>query len=152
MSGVTRQRFRAILIAILLASAAFAIGSWMRPYEWRADREAGATIVAASLQRDHSFHWLDVRVKIRTDSDHDLLKPVFLETSQRPRVEPADTTLAGTSGRPIDEIFLRFWLEPGDLDGPISLHLNDGTLSVRTGAGEPRLRRDGTATFHTRRW
>lgn len=137
---------------MLVASATFAVWTWTRPYQWRPDEDARAKIVAAGLQRDHSFHWLDLRLKIRPGLEHDLRKPVFLETPGRARIEPADTTLAGDENRPIDEIFLRFWLEEGDLDGPITLHLNDGSLSVRTGSGEPRMHRDGRANFNTRRW
>lgn len=137
---------------MLVASAAFAVWSWMRPYEWGADPEARAKIVAVSLQRDHSYHWLDVRLKIRPGMEHDLQIPVYLKTAARPRVEAADTTLAGDVDRPIDELFLRFWLESGDLDGPINLHLNDGTLSVRNGNGEPKMGNDGRSHFQTRNW
>lgn len=83
---------------------------------------------------------------------HDLQLPVFLETPSRPRVEAADTTLAGDMERPINELFLRFWLEDGDLDGPIHLHLNEGTLSVRNGSGAPKMNRNGRANFQTRNW
>jgi len=141
-----------MLVLMLIASAAFAVWSWTRPYEWGADPGARSRIVAAGLQRDHSYHWLDLRLKIRPGMEHDLQLPVFLETASRPRVEPADTTLAGDVDRPIDEIFLRFWLEAGDLDGPIHLHLNEGVLSVRTGSDEPRMRQDGRANFQTQRW
>ncbi len=141
-----------MLYLMLAVSAAFAVWSWTRPYEWRADPATRAKIVAAGLQRDHSYHWLDLRLKVRPGMEHDLKLPVFLETASRPQVEPADTTLAGDVDRPIDEIFLRFWLESGDLDGPIQLHLNEGVLSVRTGNGEPRMSRDGRANFQTRRW
>ena len=137
---------------MLVASAVFAVWSWTRPYEWRPDPAARGKIVATGLQRDHSYHWLDVRLKLRPGMEHDLRKPVFLETGGRPRIEPADTTLAGDVEQPIDEIFLRFWLEEGDLDGPISLHVNDGSLSVRSGSGVPRMRRNGSMNFNTRRW
>jgi len=137
---------------MLAASAVFALWSWTRPYEWRSDPAAGCRIVAAALERDHSYHWLEIRLKVRTGAGHDLRKPVFLETSARPRVEPADTTLSGDADKPIDEIFLKFWLEPGDLDGPITLHLNDGALSVRTGSGVPATGADRRAHFATRRW
>lgn len=137
---------------MLVASAAFAIWSWTRPYEWRPDPAARATIAAASLQKDHSYHWLDIRLKIRPGTEHDLQTPVFLETAARPRIEAADTTLAGDIDRPIDEIFLRFWLESGDLDGPVDLHLNGGTLNVRSGSGEPKMGRDGRRHFQTRNW
>ena len=151
--GVTRQRFRWMLIFMLIASSAFTVWSWTRPYEWNADPGARSIIVAAGLERDHSYHWLNLRLKVRPGVEHDLQLPVFLETASRPRVEPADTTLAGDVNRPIDEIFLRFWLEAGDLDGPVELHINEGTLSVRTGNGEPRMGRDGRAkNFNTRRW
>lgn len=149
---MTRRNFRILMVVILAVLSAFAIWSWTRPYEWRPDAGAGCVVVAAGLQRDHSYHWLDLRLKVRGGNGHDLRKPVFLETAGRPRVEPADTTLSGDAENPIDELFLRFWLEPGDLDGPLSLHLNDGVLSIRTGHGEPRLDREGRAVFHTRRW
>ncbi len=137
---------------MLAVSAAFVVWTWIRPYEWRADPGAKAVIVASSVRQDHSYHWLDIRLGIRDGMEHDLRKPVFLETAGRSRIEPADTTLAGDTDRPIDELFLRFWLEEGDFDGPIHLHLNDGRLNVRSGSGEPRLHRNGEASFQTRRW
>jgi len=141
-----------MLVLLLVASAAFAVWSWTRPYEWKPDPAARSKIVAAGLERDHSYHWLNLRLKIRPGMEHDLQMPVFLETASRPRLEPADTTLAGDVDRPIDEIFFRFWLEAGDLDGPITLHINEGTLSVRVGSGEPRMGRYGRSNFNTRRW
>lgn len=135
-----------------IASAIFTIWSWTRPYAWRPDPEARATIVAASLQRDHSYFWLDLRLKIRPGMDHDLEQPIFLETEKTARLELADTTLAGTADKPIEEIFLRFWIEKGDLAGPINLHINHGTLSVRAGQGEPKLGDDGRKHFQTKHW
>jgi len=152
MFGVTRQRFRFFLALMLVASVVFTVWSWTRPYEWRADPAARAKIVAASLQQDHSYHWLDIRLKIRPGMEHDLQLPLFLETASRPHVEAADTTLAGNVDRAIDELFLRFWLESGDLDGPIKLYLNEGTLSVRSGTGVPKMDRDGRKHFQTRNW
>ena len=152
MRGVTRQRFRFLLAAMLAATAAIAVWTWIRPYAWNPDPEARAKIVAVTLQKDHSYHWLDIRLKIRPDMEHDLRKPVFLKTRAHPRLEPADTTLSGKTDRPVDELFLRFWLEEGDLDGPIHLHLNDGILNVRAGSGAPRMKRDGRANFQSRNW
>lgn len=149
---MTRQRFRFALYLILATTAVFAVWSWTRPYAWRPDPAANCRIVAAAVERDHSYRWLELRLKVRSDAEHDLRKPVFLETAARPRVEPADTTISGDADKPIDEVFLKFWLEPGDLAGPITLHLNDGTLSVRTGSGEPRFGSDRRAHFSTRRW
>lgn len=140
------------MAGLLTAAAAFAGWSWTRPYEWRPDPLAGCTIVTAGLIRDHSYHWLDLHLDVRQDAEHDLRKPVFLETAARPRVEPADTRLDGHAEKPITNLHLRFWLEAGDLDGPLTLHLNDGSLSVRTGAGEPRLRGDLGTTFRSQHW
>lgn len=137
---------------MLAATAGYTVWSWTRPYAWDPDPGARAKIVAVSLQSDHSYHWLEVRLKFQPGAEHDLHKPVFLETAARERIEAADTTLAGNVDRPIDELFLRFWLERGDLDGPIDLHLNEGSLNVRTGSGEPKMTRDGRRHFQTRNW
>jgi hypothetical protein len=140
------------LFLLLAASAAFAVWTWTRPYDWRPDPAAGCRVVAAAVERDRSYHWLELRLKVRPDFEHDLRKPVFLTTAAHQRLEPADTTLSGAVDKPIDEIFLKFWLEPGDLDGPITLHLNDGSLRVRSGSGIPATDSTGRAQFTTHRW
>ena len=66
--------------------------------------------------------------------------------------EPADTTSAGTTQQPITEIWLKFWLEPTDLDGPLILHLNDGKLVVKASNGPPDLGSSNSYNFTTNRW
>lgn len=127
-----------ILSVALVASILFAAWSWFRPYEWRPDPGARFHIRQAKLTRDHSNHWLDVFLERAGDVDHDLEKPVFLETASGRRLDPADTTLSGEGAKGTTALYFRFWLEPGDLEGSLRLHLNDGTLSIRSGSGIPQ--------------
>lgn len=135
-----------ILLALLLPVVGFASWQWLRPYQGNADPAAGATIEFARLKRDHTYHWLDLRLAIAQDREHDLRKPVRLTLADGRELEPAETTLEGDAEKRIRHLSLKFWLEPGDLDGPIELQLNDGTLKVRERDSAPPLD-DGAAHF-----
>lgn len=108
--------------------------------------------MSAQVRQDHSYYWLDVRVKVNGDEEHDLEKPVYLTSSSGNKLEPADTTLAGQPEKKITEMWLRFWLEESDFTGPLKLHLNDGSLTVRNGDGLPRLGSSGNEYFTTSNW
>lgn len=49
-------------------------------------------------------------------------------------------------------MWLKFWLEKNDLDGPLTLRLNGGTLRVRTEAGFPQLGKPNERVFSTCNW
>jgi hypothetical protein len=150
--GVTRNRVRVGLWIGLLVSAVFAAWTWLRPYDWQSDPRALGRVAGVEVRRDHSFYWLDVRVKMKAGEQHDLTRPVTLETGARAKVEPADTTMTGDSGQPITEIWFRFWLEEADFAGPLNLHLNQGSLRVRKGSGTPALGSSGRKYFTTSHW
>ena len=79
-------------------------------------------------------------------------KPTRLETANGAMHEPADTTSAGTTEQPITEIWLKFWLEPADLTGPLVLHINDGKLIVKAGNSVPNLGASNSYNFTTNHW
>ena len=104
------------------------------------------------LTRDQSYFWIDVRLKVIPGMTYDLQKPVRLKTANRATHEPADTTFGGTSGQGTTEIWFKFWLEPADLAGPLTLHLNDGKLLIKTANTVPELDTSAYKNFTTNQW
>lgn len=146
------KRRTLLLAACLALSLAFAAWTWLRPYEWGGDPAARYRVVHASLERDHSYFWLGVRLKQAGDESHDLMKPVALRLADGRDLEPAETVLEGETGRPVAAIGFRFWLEEKDLAGPLRLKLNDGTLLVRRSPGPPPDTGGGIRYFLTANW
>ena len=154
---VSRKTFRLILVGLLVISGGFATWSWTRPYEWGADSQSQCRIVGCEVVADHDNYWVNLHLMILDDDkdvvyEHDLIKPVRLLSAGGGEIEPADTTLEGDQTKKIRKIWLRFWLEKEDLQGPLTLRINDGKLKVRSGGGEPKLRSDGSRYFVTHRW
>jgi hypothetical protein len=139
-------------MACLFASAAFAGWSWLRPYSWKSDPAARGKVVETLVTRDQSFFWLNVRLKVNPGATHELQKPVRLETARGLRLEPADTTFAGNEGQPVAEIWFKFWLDAVDLNGPLTLFLNDGRLTIKSGTTAPELGNSTYRNFTTDRW
>ncbi len=145
-----KRRLVLLLISLLL-SLAFLGWQWLRPYDWNADPQARYRIVHASLERDHSFYWLGLRLDRTGREGHDLAKPVALLTAAGREVEPADVTMEGDGESGVTGLSFRFWLEKDDLDGPLRLRLNDGSLTVRQRSGPP-ADKGGIRYFSTSRW
>ncbi len=141
-----------VLALCLLLAAVFAGWMWFRPYAWGADPAARSTVMEAQLSRDQSFYWLHVHLRVNPGMAHDLEKPVWLETATRKKHEPADSTFGAIAGSEPKELWFKFWLEPRDLAGPLELHLNGGTLTVRTGSGAPAIEPSTARNFTTCRW
>jgi len=149
---VKRPTLRVCLVVALLVSAAFAGWTWLRPYAWQVDPAARCKVVGVQVRKDMSFFWLDARLKVTPGQDHDLMKPVRLVTSAGRELEPADTTLGGKTGEGTTDLWFKFWLEQADLNGPLKLRINDGSLVIRTGSGVPRLGSSNSEYFTTSRW
>ncbi len=132
-----RPVFRVCLWVALFCSTAFAAWAWFRPYEWSPDPAALCEIQGVNITRDHSFFWIETALKVNSGAQHDLSKPVFLMTSQGRRLEPADTTFASIDGEQSREIWLKFWLDSNDIAGPLNLHINGGSLRLKTSSGIP---------------
>ena len=115
----------------------FAAWSWLRPYAWNPDSAALAKVVGVQVTPDRTFFWVETHLKVNPGKVHDLQKPVFLETSTGSKLEPADTTFGGSEGTGTTDIWLKFWLESKDIAGPLTLHLNDGKLSIKANDGVP---------------
>lgn len=133
-------------------AATFAAWIWFRPYAWGSDPAARCEILETLVTLDHSYVWLNVHLEVNPGMTHDMQKPARLETADGSMHEPADTTFAGTTEQPTTEIWLKFWLEPANLDGPLVLHLNDGKLVVKANKGVPVLGGSNSYNFTSNRW
>lgn len=137
----------------LLAFAAFAAWSWFRPYAWNPDPAARCKIEETLVTRDQeNYFWVHIHLKLNPGMTHDLQKPVYLESADGKKFEPADSTFASIDGQPPSEIWFKFWLEASDLTGLMELHLNDGKLLVRSGKEAPRQEKSAPRNFTTTRW
>lgn len=156
-------RRRKILLGLLIPTLAVAIWQWfLRPYEWNPDPTGGCRIEFAKLQRDLSYHWLELRLEV-TDPESFAIDPdlalvtaagierkpagLSLEGSGIKDLDPGDPSLAATESAAV-----KFWLEPGDLDGPLVLRINGASLEVRRGSARPALKDGGTKVYRTCRW
>ena len=146
------KRRTSLLLLMLAISLAFAAWQWLRPYEWRADPAARFRVTHASVERDHSYLWLKLRLENTGKDHHDFGKPMTLLLADGSKAEPAETSLEGDAENPIMALHLRFWLEDDDFSGPIQLHINDGLLDIRSGHGIPALGNGETRHFNTCNW
>jgi hypothetical protein len=149
---VKRQIFRSCILACLLVASAFAGWTWFRPYDWKPDPGARCKVVATLVTPDVSFYWVEVHLEITPGLAHDLQKPVFLQTASGTKLQPADTTLAGTDGKTTSEIWFKFWLDSTQIQGPLDLHLNDGKLSIKRSNLPPKLGNSEFRNFTTNQW
>ncbi len=131
------QKLRIVLWLALALSLGFATWSWFRPYEWNPDPSARCTVEGVQLTQDQAYFWVTAHLTVIPGQTHDLQKPVFLETSGGRKLEPADTTFGGSESTGTTDIWLKFWLENNDIAGPLTLHLNDGKLSIKANATVP---------------
>jgi hypothetical protein len=152
LAAVTRNLLRTILAVALVLSCIFAGWVWFRPYAWSVDDAARCKVQSTLLTRDQSFYWVDVHLKVNEGVNHDLQKPVLLETATGVKLEPAETTFAGADMAKAREIWFRFWLEAPQLNGPLTLRLNDGALSIKSTQGAPKIENREYRNFTTNRW
>lgn len=148
---MNRQKLRIFLGIALLLTTAFAAWGWLRPYAWRSDPAARAKVTGVLVTRDRSYFWLETHLKMIPGQEHDLRQPVFLETPAG-KLEPADTTFAGQEGKGTTELWFKFWLDEKQAAGPLTLHLNEGRLMIRTREGLPVLENSDSRHFTTHQW
>ena len=144
--------FRKFLSALLVVSVLFAAAGWLFPCEWKPDEGARFKIAATQVKRDRSYYWVTVHLRKNGGKNHDMEKPVRLVLADSREEMPADTTFAGGQADGTSEIWFRFWVKEADLGGPLSLKLNDGTLTVKTSQGVPRIADGMMRTFSNPRW
>jgi len=135
-----------------VASSVFAAWSWFRPYEWSPDPAARCKVIGTQVRKDQAYHWVDMHLKINPGQTHDLAKPVRLVTGSGRELEPADTTLGSDQGGGTTDLWFKFWLEPGDIDGPLTLRINDGKLTIKADSGIPDCGTSNTRYFVTQHW
>lgn len=136
----------------LVSAAAFAVWSGLRPYDRQPDPAARCQVLEALVTRDQSFYWVNLHLKVNLQTTHDLQKPFYLTTAAGVRHEPADTAFAGPEGQPPTGLWFKFWLDDADLAGPLLLHLNDGTLTIKSTQGVPTLAPSASKNFTTHHW
>ncbi len=147
-----RRYFRYFLWLCLLASAVLAGWAWFRPYAWQPDSAARCRISETLITRDLTYFWVNVHLKVNPGMTHDLEKPIRLKTASGAMLESADTTFAGTDPSKTTEIWLKFWLEPATLAGPLTLQINDGSLSVKATHGIPDLKPADYRNYTSNHW
>lgn len=149
---MNRKRLRIFLGIALLPAIAFAAWGWLRPYAWRADPAARAKVAGVLVTRDQSYFWLEAHLKMNPGEEHDLRQAVLLETPAG-KLAPADTTFGGSGGgKGTTELWFKFWLNEQQASGPLTLHLNEGTLSIRTRLGPPALGAGSSRYFNINSW
>lgn len=107
---------------------------------------------SARLKRDLSYHWLDLHLEARDGVVPDLRQPALLLTANGRMIAPADITMDGAWGREVRGLWLKFWLEPNDLDGPLRLKIMGAELRVREGRGTPTLEHASERVFNSCYW
>jgi hypothetical protein len=152
LCAVKRPTLRAVLVFALLLSAGFAAWAWLRPYEWQADPAARCKVIGTQVRKDQSFFWVDIHLQVSTGQTHDLTKPVLLRTSGGREIKAADTLFGSEPNRSPTDLWYKFWLESTDLEGPLSLRINDGTLLIKAKPGLPCQGRKAIQYFVTNRW
>lgn len=152
MAAMNRQMIRLLLAVLVVALTAAAAKVWTEKYDADPDPKARFVIDAAQVSRDRSFRWVELHLRKNGEADHDLVKPVRLLTMDGTEHEPADTTFAGSPEKGFTDIWFKFWLVEADLNGPISLLINDGKLRVKTNEGLPSTDGDGKAVFKSADW
>lgn len=148
-AAVTR-RMKFLLLA-LVVSVLFAGWQWLRPYEWSPDSGADHHVTRCLVERSHSNYWLRIFLKSNEGEEIDFMKPLQLVTADGRTHAIAELDREG-SERAIDTIVLRFWLEEKDFAGPLSLQVNDGKLSIRSGDTSPRMADGAFRVFNSTRW
>ncbi len=151
-ADVKRQILRYSLLACLLTSAAFAAWTWLRPYAWQPDPAARCKILETLVTRDHAFFWVNIHLKVNPGMMHDLQAPITLATSSGAKHQPADTTFVGSDPLKPEEIWYKFWLEPADLVGKLTLEINAGKLLVKSLSSTPDLAPAAFRNFTTHHW
>lgn len=139
-------------MAALVLAGLFAAWAWLRPYAWRPDAAARCKVVETLVTRDAAFCWVNIHLKVNPGAIHDLEKPVALEITGGRRLGPADTTLGGADLKDPRDLWFRFWLDRESLAGPLTLHVNDGSLSIKSGDGVPEIENGRYRNFTTHRW
>jgi hypothetical protein len=139
------------MVAVVV-SAAFAVWSWFRPYDWGADPAARCRVVGTQVKRDRSYFWVDVHLEMLAGQTNDLTKPVRLKTASGRELEPADTTLGGSAEGGTSDLWFKFWLESADAQGALRLGINDGELVIRSHSGPPLAGNRDSRYFTSHRW
>ncbi|MBC8126439.1 MAG: hypothetical protein H8M99_04735 [Gloeobacteraceae cyanobacterium ES-bin-144] len=147
---MTRRTLRWSLVVALLISAGFAAWSWLLPYEWNVDSAARGKVVGVLLTKDQSFCWLDVHLKMADGQNHDLTKPVRLVSNSGKQYEAADMVQGNDDGTA--EVWFKFWLEFHELESPLKLRINDGSLVIKANQGIPTIGNSNIKHFVTSHW
>lgn len=147
----------------MLPTLALAAWQWFpRPYEARPDPRATCRIESAELRRDFSYHWLDLNLRVIDPENFRIEENLALITASGREIPPSGLTLGGEGmvnpdpRSPVlaapEVLGIKFWLDPGDLDGPLALRMAGASLQVRNGSTPPDLRDAGARTYRNCHW
>ena len=152
MAGMKRQMIRLSLAVLVVALTALAAKVWTAKYDSDPDPKARFVVTEALVSKDRSYRWVELHLKKSGEADHDLRKPVRLVTADGTGHEPADTTFAGSPERGFTDIWFKFWLTEADLEGSLTLRINEGELRVKRSEGAPTFGSDGETVFKSADW
>ncbi|MBM3863583.1 MAG: hypothetical protein FJ385_06470 [Verrucomicrobia bacterium] len=141
---------RFFVIGFALAGA-FALWSWLQPYDGRPDPAAGCRVVATRVQRDLGYFWLDVHLRADPAPADLLATPLRLRLDDGRTLTPADLRVTGETGQP-RELWLKFWLERADLEGKLGLEVGQGVLRLKSKRGIPDLEHRQSRDHTSHRW
>lgn len=158
-------RRRKILLALLIPTLLVAGWQWLAPtapYDETADPEAAASLRYVRLKRDHSFHWMHIRLETEAKESTELLQGLALILSDGSELTPAGLELEGhgkgaatEQGPHLDQIeglTVQFWLEAKHFQGPMQLRIGDDLLRIRQGSTSPQLPPDGEVVHKNSDW
>ena len=152
MAAMKRQMIRLSLAVLVVALTALAAKVWTAKYDSDPDPKARFVVTEALVRKDKSYRWVELHLKKSGGSEHDLRKPVRLVTADGTGHEPADTTFAGSPETGFTDIWFKFWLTESDLEGLLTLRINEGELRVKTSGGAPTFGSDGETVFKSADW
>jgi|AntRauTorckE6833_2_1112554.scaffolds.fasta_scaffold18575_2 hypothetical protein len=149
---MNRQVFRFAGAFVLVVLTVVATMFWSSEYDSNPDPKARFEIQSARLTPDHDYAWLEIHLKKSGEKDHDLEQKVRLVTDDGAKHDPADTTFAGTPEEGFTDIWFKFWLEQGQLEGNLALEINEGVLKVKNSQPVPTLEKGGERVFKSVDW
>ncbi|MBK1883310.1 hypothetical protein JIN85_12860 [Luteolibacter pohnpeiensis] len=143
---------RLIFLGTLAIGLIVAAILWFMPYDWKADSAARFKVEATQITRDHSYFWLDVHLVKSGSEPHVKEKPVWLQGKDGEKLDSVGVTFGTDKDGEVSEIWYKFWVPESAFHGPLTLHLNEGELTIRSHADVPSLEEGQIKVYRTKYW